>query len=246
MLPFGIRHLLGLTSQHRELLALSPYVELTTARLRRELPREVVDELALPSYTHSNPLMRHLFWERLAVALEWLDRLTPAPSILLDFGCGIGLLFPALERRGIRILGCDIHPHATAAGVDSFDVSNVQILDAREGFESLADESVDAILALDVLEHVDNVSSLVAEFRRLLGPQGRLLCSLPTENVLYRMGRRLAGFSGAYHVHDPQDAVKKLRACLEVRRIGRLYSFAPLFDFFEARKGKSAPVCGGG
>lgn len=236
ILPFAVRHLFGLTTQYRELLALSDQVERTVARVRRDLPPEAVDELAIPSYTHPNPLMRHLFWERLAVALEWLDASIPTPSILLDFGCGIGLLFPSLERRGIRTIGCDIHPDATAAGVDSFGVSNVQILDAREGFASLADESVGAILALDVLEHVHNVASLAAEFQRLLPPQGRLLCSLPTENALYRIGRRLAGFSGAYHVHDPQDAVKKLGACLEVRRIGRLYSFAPLFDFFEARR----------
>jgi SAM-dependent methyltransferase len=236
MIPFGIRHLLGLTGQYRELRTLSGQVETTTSRLRGELAPEVVDELAIPSYTHSNPLMRHLFWERLAVALEWVDGLTPTPSVVLDFGCGIGLLFPSLERRGIRIIGCDVHPDAAATGADSFGVSNVQILDAREGLASLADASVGAILVLDVLEHVDDVASLAAEFQRLLPPQGRLLCSLPTENVLYRIGRGLAGFSGAYHVHDPQAALKALGACLEVRRIGRLYSFAPLFDFFEARR----------
>lgn len=236
MLPFVIRHLFGLTNQYRELLGLRERIARAAEDVRQKLPKEAVDELAIPSYTHPNPLMRHLFWERLAVALEWLDGLSPAPSVVLDFGCGIGLLFSSLERRDISTIGCDIHPEATAVGVDSFGVSDVQIIDAREGLASLADESVNAILALDVLEHVDDVAYLAAEFQRLLPPQGRLLCSLPTENALYRIGRRLAGFSGAYHVHDPQQAVGELSTCLKVRRVGRLYSFAPLFDFFEARK----------
>ena len=91
------------------------------------------------------------------------------------------------------------------------------------------------ILALEVLEHVDDLDSLAAEFRRLLRPGGSLLCSLPTENTLYRLGRRLAGFSGAYHVHGVSDVVRVLRGFLGTSRVARLYSFLPLYDFFEAR-----------
>ena len=36
-------------------------------------------------------------------------------------------------------------------------------------------------------------------FRERLKPDGLLLVSLPTENMLYRLGRRLAGFEGHYH-----------------------------------------------
>lgn len=233
-LPFGLRHLLPLTSQYREVRAQQHQIVEGLSKLRQTLSPEVMHEIALPSYTHQNPLMRHLFWERLAVALEWLDNLAPVPSVVMDFGCGLGVLFPALTRRGLHVLAWDIHPEAPAGGAQFFGIKEIEILDARERFEGLSDGSVDAILALDVLEHVNDVASLAAEFRRLLGANGRLLCSLPTENAFYRLGRRLAGFSGAYHVHGPQHVVRGLSSCLKTRRIARLYSFLPLFDFFEA------------
>jgi 2-polyprenyl-3-methyl-5-hydroxy-6-metoxy-1,4-benzoquinol methylase len=147
------------------------------------------------------------------------------------------VLLPALVRRQLHVLACDIHPEATAAGAESFGLRGVHIFDARQGLASVADQSVSAILALDVLEHVPDVALLAAEFRRLLTPQGRLLCSLPTENLPYRLGRRLAGFSGAYHVQEgPREAVQGLTTHLKVRRIGQLYPFAPLFGFFEAHR----------
>ena len=63
----------------------------------------------------------------------------------------------------------------------------------------LATASVDAIVAAEVLEHVEPLAPVLARFHTWLRPGGQLLVSLPTENRLYRLGRRLAGFSGHYH-----------------------------------------------
>lgn len=234
-LPFWLRHLLPLTRQHGELRAQQQRCREALAALFGKLPPDVIDELALPSYTHRNCFMRYTFWERLAVALEWVDGLTPAPAVLMDFGSGVGLLLPPLARRGLRVLACDIYPEVTAAAVRHFGIHSVEVLDAREGLDTVPPRSVDAILALDVLEHVENLDALAAEFARVLRPPGRLLCSLPTENVFYRLGRRLAGFSGAYHLRKPQDVLHSLTTCFTARRIARLYPMLPLFDFFEAR-----------
>jgi SAM-dependent methyltransferase len=232
--PFQVRHLLPLTRQRRELAADERRFRLALPAIRRRLADDVVDETALPSYSHRNPLMRYLFWERLAVALEWIDGLDPCPSSILDFGCGMGLLFPALERRGISVLAFDIHPEVPTTGVELLGAQGVRVLDRENGLVPLADGSVGAILVLDVLEHVADARPLSKQFRRVLDQKGRLLCSLPTENWLYGIGRRLAGFSGSYHVHDPRGAAEQLGSHLHVRKRWRLYSFAPFFDFFEA------------
>jgi SAM-dependent methyltransferase len=236
-LPFSVRHLVPITPQYRELLGDRPLAAECLNQVRGALPREVVDEIAIPSYTHRNPLMRYLFWERLAAALEWIDRLAPRPTSLLDFGSGMGLLFPALARRGIEITACDIHPEVTKTAAAHFGVQ-VNVVDARQRLGSVPGGSVDVVLALDVLEHIPDVRSLGAELRRILRPEGRLLCSLPTENLLYRMGRRLAGFSGAYHLRGSGPVVADLASALEIRRVARLYWFLPLFEFFEGRSGR--------
>lgn len=234
-MPFALRHMLPITPQARELYAQRREIISTAEKIRERFSPEAVDELAIPSYTHRNPLLRFLVWERLAVALEWLDAVCLSPSTVMDFGCGIGPLFLAFARRGHRVIACDIRPDAAQAGTAASGLADTTIVDARDGLGSVPDDSVDAVLALEVLEHVNNVAPLAAEFRRILRPRGALLCSLPTENLWYRMGRRLAGFSGSYHRHDTRAVVDLLSSVLNTRKIAQLYPILPFYRFFEAR-----------
>ena len=55
------------------------------------------------------------------------------------------------------------------------------------------------VFALDSLEHNDNVPEIVDRLRLGLAPERVLIVSGPTENLLYRLGRRIAGFRGHYH-----------------------------------------------
>ncbi len=234
-LPFWLRHLLPLTPQSVELRSQQSEAVQRLTELRKRLPAEVANEFAIPAFTHRNPIMRWLSWERLAVALEWLDATALAPSVVMDFGCGTGLLLQALSRRGHRVLACDIRPDVVEAAIAPLEISEVEILDATRDLDKLQDGSVDAILALEVLEHVDDVPRLAACFRKLLRPGGVLLCSLPTENVIYRAGRRLAGFSGSYHRHGIAEVIAGLRTSLDTKPVARLFPFLPLYDFFECR-----------
>jgi ubiquinone/menaquinone biosynthesis C-methylase UbiE len=232
--PHWFRHLLGVSSEYREVVAMLPSVRALGDKLRARFPKAVVDELAIPSYTHGNPLMRHLFWQRLAVALEWVDSLAPAPRVVLDFGSGLGILTPALQRRAIRVIGCDIHPEVTIAGVKWLGGQSIDVIDAQNGLHQVSDQSVDAVLALDVLEHVEDPCQASVELARVLSAGGRLLWSLPTENTLYRLGRRLAGFSGGYHIQQAGAVVAAMRSSFQVRFVARLYPGLPFFDFYEA------------
>ena len=51
---------------------------------------------------------------------------------------------------------------------------------------------------------------------------GRMLVSGPTENALYRLGRRIAGFDGHYHkvtIYDVERALAERLECLCVQRV---------------------------
>jgi len=65
-----------------------------------------------------------------------------------------------------------------------------------------------------VLEHVEPVEDALELFKTWLKRDGALLVSLPTENRLYRLGRRLAGFKGHYH-HDNAESIDRA-----IRRAG--------------------------
>ena len=70
---------------------------------------------------------------------------------------------------------------------------------------------MDLVLAGEVLEHVEPLGATLDFFRRILAPGGALLVSLPTESSLYRLGRRLAGFSGHYHHADAAHIHEEIR-----------------------------------
>jgi len=189
-------------------------------------PPGTYDDSALPSYTHPNRLMAWLFWRRVCVALT-LAAPRQSESVL-DFGCGGATTFRRLADCGCRITGCDVATHALAAevcrrlGVEASLVAGLGEIDPGETF--------DIILALDVLEHVEDLNGTLGRLTRFLGSRGRLVVSGPTENVLYHIGRRLAGFSGHYHVRDIHAIESALHGLgFRCERLIRLYPAVPLF-----------------
>ena len=183
------------------------------------------DEMALPSYTHSNRAMAWLFWKRLDVAFELAGDL--AGKSVLDFGCGGAVSFRRLSAQGCRITGCDRDAQALAREVCRRLGLRAEVV---ADLDELAGHGFDLILALDVLEHVDELAGYLRRFAGLLAPGGRLVVSGPTENLLYRLGRRLAGFSGHYHVRNIYDIEQGLRgAGFQSLAVRTLYHPLPLF-----------------
>lgn len=170
-------------------------------RIARGLSREDRDEMAIPSYVHANPAMRWMAWRRLEVVVSLLREVAPPErsGTLLDFGCGSGVLFPDASKLFGHVIGVDLVLQAAQALLSELRLEAVKLFTPDQAQQSVEPHSVDVIVAAEVLEHVDVLEPTLGQFRRWLKPGGKLLVSLPTENRLYRLGRRLAGFSGHYH-----------------------------------------------
>ncbi|QGA81913.1 class I SAM-dependent methyltransferase [Halomicrobium sp. LC1Hm] len=174
-----------------------------------ELASSQVEESAIPSYTHENLLLRALFQARGNAVLKWIS---DQARRLMDVGCGAGALVETLDTTPKRtVTGIDIAPEAANAYLQP--CSQVQILKGDISHLPLKDNSFDCIVAMDVLEHFDELERPLSELSRVISPGGQLLVTGPTENWMYRVGRRIAGFSGEYHpksVHEVGEAVEQL------------------------------------
>ena len=194
-----------------------------------------MDVSGFPAYSHPNPLINWLFWQRLRVVMDYINRDIPYEHAL-DFGCGSGVMLPFLCGISARVTAMDIDlvPFERVSRLQAFP-ANLQVHDARElALKDLQQASFDLIIATDVLEHVDDLPNTLADLKNLLKPGGQVIISGPTENFLYKIGRKLAGpeYSGDYHERDIREVRKILGEQTDVVHIATLYWPVPLFEVF--------------
>jgi 2-polyprenyl-3-methyl-5-hydroxy-6-metoxy-1,4-benzoquinol methylase len=126
----------------------------------------------------------HPWWRaRAALTLDLLDQLgIHPPAQILDAGCGWGVTLQALERRGYDVLGMDISRRA----LERLDRPNRRLVEADLAQPLGQVRFVnDAVLALDVIEHLDDDRAAVARLGMLARPGGFVIVSVPALPALF-------------------------------------------------------------
>lgn len=128
---------------------------------------------------------------------------------LTVFCCGDGLGFDStalsLEGHHVQYYEPSIKCQTFADAVFEQNEVTVQRL---QNYEEIADASLDAVICLDVLEHVPNPSTLVDKFHKWLKPDGLLFVHAPfwclhwTRSTHLEENRHLSGeLKSLYGVH---------------------------------------------
>ena len=185
--------------------------------LSRCLDLSEIDEMGIPSYLDGNWLSRKAAWGKVRIVLKLANCRTD--DVVLDFGCGTGILLALTKGTPKKVYACDINTGAAKLMVEEFGIPNVEFV-SPEKLVDLPSGEITKIVAANVLEHVPNVTELARDFARLLAHNGRLIVSGPMENFMYRLGRRIVGFSGDYHVRTVNDIFDDISAseCFKVDR----------------------------
>jgi 2-polyprenyl-3-methyl-5-hydroxy-6-metoxy-1,4-benzoquinol methylase len=189
------------------------------------------DEQGLPSYTNPNPLMRWLVWKRVKVVIEAIGKHAPYQRVL-DFGCGYGVFLPYLNNHAQEIFAYDLAMDEIEKTCRAFSWENVHFAADLQEIKFMQG-SFDLILAVEVLEHIDNLDETAALFAGLLAPGGHLIIAGPTENWLYKFGRRLAGYSGEYHKQNIDVIRKVLEERFAFRKIATLVPGFPFYEVYD-------------
>lgn len=98
---------------------------------------------------------------------------------LLDIGCGGGLVAEPMARLGFRVTGIDAGPEAIAAAQSHAQAAGLPIDYRIAAAESLAQmgERFDAVLALEVIEHVADRDAFWPSLDRLVAPGGAIVAA---------------------------------------------------------------------
>jgi 2-polyprenyl-6-hydroxyphenyl methylase/3-demethylubiquinone-9 3-methyltransferase len=122
--------------------------------------------------------------------LSWFDRqIDWQGKSVLDLGCAGGFMAEALAERGARVTGIDpaadaiaaAAAHATATGHGiRYDVGVGEAL-------PYSDADFDAVVCVDVLEHVADLTKVLAEVARVLKPGGLFLFDTINRNPIARL-----------------------------------------------------------
>jgi SAM-dependent methyltransferase len=164
------------------------------------------------------------FWfvGRRALVDRLVDRHVPPNAIVLDLGCGTGSTLIGLARKGRRAIGMDVRPEGLAALRNADD--SVALVRGDASALPFVNAGVDAVILLDVLEHVDD-RQLLAQLLEILRPGGKLVITVPALPSLWSYRDEDAGHWRRY---TRASLIDTLRAAgFEVVEV-RYYQFALL------------------
>jgi len=188
-----------LVARHR-----APYGALVTRRPRNDLAQ--YDDLVGEWWSEKGAF----------AALHWLaaarGALLPDPSdgnVLVDVACGGGLL--ASWAKGFQHIGVDL----TRSALEVARHHGVTAVQGDAARLPLRDGCADVVVAGEVLEHVVDLPSVVAELARVLRPGGVLVVDTIADTMfarlaLVRVAEHLPG-GPPPRIHDPKLFVDPAR-----------------------------------
>ena len=122
--------------------------------------------------------------------LRWFDRqIDWQGQDVLDLGCAGGFMAEALAQRGANVTGIDPAACAIEAARQHARKSGLRIGYNVGVGEALPyeDASFDAVVCVDVLEHVADLNQVLAQAARVLRPGGLFLFDTINRNPLARL-----------------------------------------------------------
>jgi len=119
---------------------------------------------------------------RFDLITEIVASLQAGPSFrMLDAGCGTGQMLKCLERLGDAI-GIDTSPlaihYAKTRGVRHLVQGSINAM-------PFPSATFDCVLALDVIEHVDDDLGILAQLHEVVKPGGHLIVTVPAFQMLW-------------------------------------------------------------
>jgi 2-polyprenyl-3-methyl-5-hydroxy-6-metoxy-1,4-benzoquinol methylase len=130
------------------------------------------------------------------LVLKFLDRLNISNSRILEVGCGGGLLSSLLTRAGANVVATDMLFNATRF-VRARGLTKSLTFDAGQPWP-FKKNSFQAVIMLDVLEHIEDDIACLHEARRVLNRGGIAVLTVPAHQFLFSNWDKVLGHHRRY------------------------------------------------
>lgn len=150
--------------------------------MHEELGSDAVSDLSVERVVPTIPAHSTSFQEHITRYIFAADYVKG--GVILDAGCGTGYGAAYLARRGAKaVFGVDIAPEAIEYSRTHYEDDSVSysVMDcANLGFP---DETFDAVVSLEVIEHLADPEPYLSEMRRVLKADGVFILSTPNKAI---------------------------------------------------------------
>lgn len=137
------------------------------------------------------------------IALEHIHRYLIARDAVknlcvLDIACGEGYGSAMLAETALQVFGVDISAMAIDHAQSVYKMANLAFMVGAADRIPLPDDSVDAVVSFETIEHHDKHNEMLAEIKRVLRPGGTLIVSSPDKKEF----SEIPGHSNPFHVKE--------------------------------------------
>lgn len=129
-----------------------------------------------------------------------LDRYAPAPGRLVEGGIGSGRNLLEFQARGYDVSGFDIMQESVDH-VRSRGIEDVQVHDLQQPWP-IADNSLKAVVLLDVLEHIEDPITVLKHAGKALQSDGAIMITVPAYPWLFGRWDEQLGHFRRYTVKE--------------------------------------------
>jgi len=141
-------------------------------------------------------MARHDYFLRHLMRIEKQMGTMPHNPGLMEIGCGSGVLLQTAISRGWRADALELSPELAGLAGETNPSSNIIVQDVLD--HTPGESTYDAVMALDVIEHVLDPELMLKNCRAMLKPEGLLLLQTPNTR-----GLRCRSQKTGWEMRDP-------------------------------------------
>lgn len=170
--------------------------------------RKIIQKTRAFSKLYTHPIIGIVYWNRIKTVYNYLKG--KKYGLILEIGCGYGFALPSLCTLADKVIGSDVDPNFTKSkGYTLLDIQKsnpnleLKAIDVYTLSSVVKPNSCDIIVAFDVLEALpSNIDKALNEIHVCLKPGGLFICTIPSANWLYKLGKKLLRIKDTYQNYN--------------------------------------------